>query len=101
MLITINKSRAVFGAFPLIHSTSSELKNGIKLPTAVKSERSVNTTLFQNDIDNLRSVLLDNNQDEIATYDEKLKVLLETLKLNPDLRKAVSQQQLVLDFGQE
>jgi energy-coupling factor transporter ATP-binding protein EcfA2 len=96
LLNAINKSRAVFGAVPLIHSTSSELKNGIKLPTAVKSERSVNTTLFQNDIDNLRSVLIENNQDEIATYNEKLKVLLETLKLNPDLQKAVSQQQLVM-----
>ncbi len=96
LLITVNQSRAVFGAVPLTHSKSSELKNDIKLPTAVNSERSVNTTLFKNDIDNLRSVLLDNNQDEIATYDEKLKVLLEKLKLTPDLRKAVSQQQLVM-----
>ena len=96
LLYAINTSRAIFGASPLTHSTSSELKNGIKLPTAVKSERSVNTTLFQNDIDNLRSVLLDNNQDEIATYDEKLKVLLETLKSNPDLQKAVSQQELLM-----
>jgi len=96
LLIAINKSRAVFGAFPLIHSTSSDLKNSIKLPTAVKSERSVNTTLFQNDIDNLRSILLGKNQDEIATYDKELKVLLETLKLNPELQKAVSQQQLVM-----
>lgn len=96
LLITINQTRAIFGADPLTNSRSSELKNDIKLPTAINSERSVNTTLFQNDIDNLKSVLLDNNQDEITTYNETLKKLLETLKLNPDLRKAVSQQQLVM-----
>jgi recombinational DNA repair ATPase RecF len=96
LLITINQSRAIFGAVPLTHSKSSELKNDIKLPTAVNSKRYVNTTLFQNDIDNLKSVLLDNNQDEIRTYNETLKELLVTLKLNPDLQKAVSQQQLVM-----
>jgi DNA repair exonuclease SbcCD ATPase subunit len=96
LLSVINTSRAIFGASPLTHSISSELKNGIKLPTAIRNERPVNTTSFQNYVDNLKVVLLDNNQDEIAAYDEQLQFALETLKLNSDLQKAVSQQQLVI-----
>jgi len=95
LLYVVNHSRAVFGAEPLTVPTSSNLKNGIKLPTAVVSEQSVNTTLFENDVNNLRLFLTDKSQSEIAQYDEKLREVLTAIKSNPSLQKAMTQQELV------
>lgn len=95
LLHVVNRSRAVFGAEPLTAPTSSNLKNSIKLPTAVVSEHSVNTTLFENDVNNLRFFLTDKSQLEIAQYDQKLREILTTTKSNPSLQKSMAQQELV------
>lgn len=95
LINVINQSRAVFGAGLVTRPFSSELKSGIKLPTAVVSERSVNTTLFQNDVSNLQTVLLEKNQSEIAENDEQLRAILQIIKSNPSLWKSITQQQLV------
>lgn len=95
LLLVVNQSRAVFGAEPLAAPISSNLKNGIKLPTAVLSEQSVNTTLFENDINNLRLFLTDKSQAEIAQYDEKLREVLTAIKSDPSLQKSIAQQELV------
>lgn len=96
LLDVINRNRAIFGASPLISPTSSELKKGIRLPTAVASEASLNTTLFQNDVANLRTALLDPHQSEVAAYHTELDTTLRTIKADPALRKAMVQQQLVV-----
>jgi len=95
LLYVVNQSRAIFGAEPLTEPTSSNLKNSIKLPTAVVSEHSVNTTLFENDVNNLRLFLTDKSQSEIAQFDEKLREVLTAIKSNPSLQKSMAQQELV------
>lgn len=95
LLHVVNHSRAVFGAESLTEPVSSNLKNGIKLPTAVVSEHSVNTTLFENDVNNLRLFLTDKSQSEIAQYDKKLREVLTEIKSNPSLQKSMAQQELV------
>jgi len=95
LLHVVNHSRAVFGAEPLTAPASSNLKSSIKLPTAVASEHSVNTTLFENDVNNLRLFLTDKSQSEITQYDEKLKEVLTAIKSNPSLQKSMAQQELV------
>jgi recombinational DNA repair ATPase RecF len=95
LLDVVNHSRAVFGAESLTAPTSSNLKSGIKLPTAVVSEYSVNTTLFENDVNNLRFFLTDKSQSGIAQYDGKLREVLTAIKSNPSLQKSMAQQELV------
>lgn len=95
LLHVVNQSRAIFGAEPLTAPTSTDLKKGIKLPTAVISEQSVNTTLFQNDVNNLRLFLTDKSQSEIAQHDGKLNEVLTAIKSNPSLQKSMAQQELV------
>lgn len=96
----INQNRAVLGANSISLPKSNELKAGIKLPTAVGGKQSINITLLEGDLTNLKTVIAHQNQVEVSLIDNKLRSLITEVKLNPTLLISLSRQKLI-DLGIE
>ncbi len=90
----VNQNRAVLGGQPISTLRSTELKTGLKSPTVVSSDKAVNVTLLERDVQNLRNVTLEQNQAEIAKNDKQLRDLIATVRSEPQLLHALSRLQL-------
>ena len=90
----VNQNRAVLGGQSISTLRSADLKTGLKSPTVVASDKAVNVTLLERDIQNLRNVTLEQNQAEIAESDKQLRDLIATIRSDPQLLRALSRLQL-------
>lgn len=90
----VNQNRAVLGGQSISTLRSADLKTGLKSPTVVASDKAVNVTLLERDIQNLHNVTLELNQAEIAKSDKQLRDLIATIRSDPQLLRALSRLQL-------
>lgn len=95
VLQVINRNRAVMGGQPLSSLSSAELKREIRLPTVLAGDKSVNVTLLERDIANLRNVTSEQTKAQISQADSQLRSLIVTIHSDPNLLRAFSRQQLV------
>jgi ABC-type lipoprotein export system ATPase subunit len=90
----VNQNRTVLGGEPISILRSADLKAGLRSPTVVDSDKAVNVTLLERDIQNLRNVTLEQNQAEIAKSDKQLRDLMATIRSDPHLLRDLSRLQL-------
>ena len=81
----VNQNRAVLGGQPISTLRPADLKTGLKSPTVVVSDKAVNVTLLERDIQNLHNVTLEQNQADIAKSDKQLRNLIATIRSHPQL----------------
>jgi hypothetical protein len=74
---------------------SSDLKKNVQAPTVVTQSNGFNVTLFERDIRNLQNTTSEENGAIIEENDKKLRILIEKIRVNPDLMRALKQQQLI------
>ena len=86
ILRIVNQNRAVFGKPSITILHSNELKQDLTLPPAVSGIQTINVTLVQNDIDNLKKVLDPELQAEIAETDI---TLVSAKRNNPKIISAI------------
>jgi energy-coupling factor transporter ATP-binding protein EcfA2 len=94
VLIAINQNRAILGAHPITILSSTELKASIKLPAATTSNQSINVTLLEGDIANIKNALSDQNKTEVFQIDNALRSLIVDAKSKPELLTNLSRQEL-------
>lgn len=94
VLQVANQNRAVLGGQPISTFRPTDLKTGLTPPTVVSSDKAVNITLLERDIQNLRNVTLAQNQAQIAKSDEQLRALIATIRSDPQLLRALSRLKL-------
>jgi len=94
VLNAINQNRAILGAHPITKLSSTELKVNIKLPTATTSKQSINVTLLEGDITNIKNALSNQNKAEVSQIDNKLRGLIVEVKSKPGLLTNLSRQEL-------
>ena len=79
----VNRNRAVLGGQPISALRSADLKAGLESPTVVVSDKVVNVTLLERDIQNLDNVTSEQNQADIARNDTQLRNLIATIRSDP------------------
>lgn len=90
----VNQNRAILGAPPISTLNVTKLKEGITPFSPVSTKPSVNITMLERDINNLKQISLKENQDEIAQNDQQLRSAVKFIRDNPDLRRAYKLQNL-------
>jgi len=95
ILSAINQNRAILGAHPVTELSSKELKGGIDLPTAASSKQSINVTLLEGDIANIKKVFLDHNKAEVKKIDNALRGLVFEVNSKPELLANLNKQELI------
>lgn len=96
----VNESRSILSRKPIEKLCSSELKKGIKLQSTHASEKRVNITLFERDIENLRNALSNVHKQEVKKNDAALRRLIDEIRADPAHLRAYSQIQLI-ELGRE
>lgn len=91
----VNQKRAVFGKPPITVLHSNEIKRDLSLPPAASGSQTINVTLFQNDIDNLKKVLEPTSQTRIIELDTRLRYILQDIRKNPKLLRTLSLRDLI------
>lgn len=91
----VNQYRAVFGKPPIHELGSQIIKKDLQLPPAVSGSQAINITVVQNDIENLRQVMDEKHQSEIADSDTILRKLLSDIQDDPKLLRNLSLYQLI------
>lgn len=89
-----NQDRQILGGHPISVLRSTDLKKGLRPPSAVPSDQAVNITLLQRDIQNLRNVTSPEGESEIATTDAALREVIETVRSEPELLRALQRLEL-------
>lgn len=100
VLRAVNESRSILSGKPIEKLCSSELKKGIKLQSTHASEKRVNITLFERDIENLRNALSNVHKQEVKKNDAALRRLIDEIRADPAHLRAYSQIQLI-ELGRE
>jgi len=90
VLHVANQNRAVLGGRSISSLLSKDLKIGLTPPTVVSGEKAINVKLLERDIQNLRNVMLEQNQVQIAKSDEQLRSLIATIRSDPQTLRALS-----------
>ncbi|MEQ8187991.1 MAG: ATP-binding protein [Candidatus Eremiobacterota bacterium] len=83
----INQNRTLLAGKPLTTFCYKNLKIG--LTPIITTGPSVNITLFEKDVQNIRKILLPQHQEQIKKADEQMRDLINTIQLNPDLIKSM------------
>lgn len=95
VLQVVNQNRAILGGQPISDLRSIELKKGLKPPTITPGDRLVNVTLLERDVASLHKIMLEQSQAKIAESDKQLRVLLDSIRSDPELLRALAKQQLI------
>jgi hypothetical protein len=91
----VNQNRAVFGKPSITTLLSREIKRDLTLPPAASGAQTINVTLFQNDIDNLKKALDPTQQTEITGIDKSLRNLLQDIRKDPKVLRTLSLRELI------
>jgi DNA repair exonuclease SbcCD ATPase subunit len=91
----VNGKRKVLGGQPISELRVEDLKKDLVPPASLPSDRVVNVTIFEQDVQGLRSALSSDNQLKIAKDDEKLRALIATIRTDPDLQRELSHRELI------
>ena len=95
VLTFVNQNRSFLGGEPISTLHSTELKVGLKPPSVVHSDQSVNVTLLDRDIQNVMNLTLTHNKAQIAISDKELRDLITIIKSDPKLAHALSRFELI------
>jgi len=95
VLGVINRHWAVLGALPVTQLRTENIKAGISLPTAKTGKQSLNVSLLEKDIHNLMRVVTEEEQKELGDIHKNLCAILQYVRTEPDLLRALSQRELV------
>lgn len=90
VLQAVNKSRSVLRGSTISVLSPAELKKDLAPPTAISSNKVVNTELIEKDIKEIISVVSPENQALIEAHDKKLRELVATIHSKPQLLKDIS-----------
>lgn len=88
VLQAINQCRAVLGGQPISSPLSTELKIGLAHNGFAQRERSVNLTLFKNDITKISALITD--QLAVGEVDQQLRILVTAVRSDPELMRSIS-----------
>ncbi len=94
-LEAVNRYRAVFGKPALDQLGPETLKADIALPAAVQGGQQINVTLVQNDIANLLKALDPHSVNAMASAEQNLRQILQTIRGDQRLLRDLNTQQLV------
>ncbi len=91
----VNEKRKILGGQPISELHMEHLKKDIIPPASLPSDKVVNITIFERDVQNVRSAIANENQAKIANNDEKLRTLITTIRTDPDLQRELSHRELI------
>jgi len=94
-LVVINQNRVLLGGREITSLHSTQLKIDLTPPTVVSPGPASNITLLERDIDNLRNVISEGRIQATADTDNKLRDLIATIRSDPHLLRAFTQQRLI------
>ena len=94
VLYAANQNRKILGGGTISTLHSKDLKTGLVPPIVASSDKAINVTLLERDIQNLANVTVPQNQTLIAKNDEELRALITTVRSDPQLLQALSHLQL-------
>lgn len=94
VLQVVNGNRAVLGGQSILTLDSTNLKTGLTPPTVATNDESINVTLLERDIQNLRNVTIAENQVQVAKIDKELRDLIEIIRSDPQILASLSRLQL-------
>ena len=100
VLKVVNKNRKVLGVEPISELSSGILKRGLKSPTVLLKTESLNVTLVERDIQNLKQVISEKAWTEIVDSDARLRDIIKKIKANPDLMHTLARIKLI-KFGMD
>jgi len=95
ILGVVNENRAIFGAPPINDLKANLIKKDINLPKVSSTSPSVNLSNIEQSINQLRSVINENNKKELKDEDDSLRNILDRLRSNPELQKNLNKKQLI------
>ena len=90
----VNEKRKILGGQPISRLLVEDLKKGLVPPTSLPRDKVVNITIFERDVQNVRTVISDENQAKVADNDEKLRELIATIRTDARLQRELSRRQL-------
>jgi hypothetical protein len=94
VLKVVNQNRGVLGGGLISSINSSDLKSGLQPPTVVSENKSLNITLFERDVDNIRNLMLPQSRDSIGECDRQLRSLITVIQGDSMMLRALSLQHL-------
>ena len=97
-LAVVNRNRGILGGEPISSLQSRLLKSQLKPPTAIPDEETVNLTLLEGNLDDIRDALARESRVTIGETDRKLREALSAVREDPDLARALQRQEL-LELG--
>ncbi len=90
-----NNCRAILGGRPITILHSGDLKFGIKPLSVTPSDRPVNVSLFDKDLEYLLSLTSQQQSVSIEQADKRLRDLTEPIRSNPELLLAFRRRELI------
>ena len=91
----VNEKRKILGGQPISELRVESLKKDLIPPASLPSDKVVNITIFERDVQNVRAAISNENQAKIANNDEKLRTLITTIRTDPDLQRELSHRELI------
>jgi recombinational DNA repair ATPase RecF len=91
----VNEKRKILGGQPISELRVEDLKKDLVPPASLPSDKVVNVTIFERDVQNVRSAISNENQAKIANNDEKLRALIATIRTDARLQRELSHHQLI------
>jgi len=95
VLQVVNQNRRILGGGPISALHSIELKKGLNPPIITSVDQLIDVTLLDSYIANLRKIMLEQSQAQIAEIDKRLRAVLDSIRSDPELLRALARQQLI------
>jgi len=91
----VNQNREILGADPISCLRSEDLKKGISLPTSIAGERTINVSVIERDIQNIKTILSPSSQDSLGAADRQLRSLLTSIRSDPEDLRLLQKRKLI------